>query len=73
MVVTEAKRVCDDTRIDVLCYDVYETDYGSKEKFWIYSNQCATKDEAIRNVDEWVRRIKTYAAMLKKQIEELEK
>ena len=71
MIITEAKKVCDGTRIDVLCYEPYETDYGTKEKRWVYSDQCRSKEQAIKNIDEWVARIKTYAEMLKKQVKEM--
>jgi hypothetical protein len=72
MIVTEARKVCDDTRIDVLCYEPYETDYGAREKHWIYSDQCRSKEQAIKNINDWVERIKTYAKILKEQVENLE-
>lgn len=72
MIIIKAKRIVDNL-IDVQCYQLSCNEYGTEQKYWIYSNQCATKDEAIRNVDEWVSRIKTYAEMLKIQIKELNK
>lgn len=70
MIEIQAKRIVDNL-IDVQCYQRSCNEYGTEQKHWIYSGQFATKDEAIRNVDEWVSRIKTYAEMLKKQIEDL--
>lgn len=72
MIVTKAIKVVDG-RIDVLCYQQTQNEYGSEGKYWIYSDQCNSKEEALKHIDEWVKRIQTYAELLRTQVEELEK
>ena len=72
MIITKAVKVVDD-RIDVLCYDLNRNEYGTEQKYWIYSDQCNSKEEALKHIDEWVKRIQTYAELLKIQIKDLEK
>ena len=70
MIVTQAKRVVDNL-IDVQCYQTSRNEYGTEQKYWIYSDQCHSKEQAIKNIDNWVKDINTYAEMLKIQIMEL--
>ena len=61
-----------DNLIDVQCYELSHNEYGTEQKYWIYSDQCDSKEEAIKNIDNWVKKIQTYADMLKIQIKEIE-
>lgn len=70
MIVTQAKRIVDNL-IDVQCYQRSCNEYGTEQKYWIYSDQCRSKEQAIKNIDNWVKNINTYAEMLKIQVEEL--
>ena len=72
MIITEAKRIVDN-RIDVLCYRQTQNEYGSEGKYWIYSDQCDSKEEALNHIEEWVKQIQEYAEMLKTKIKDLEK
>lgn len=72
MIITKAVKVVDD-RIDVLCYELSRNEYGTEQKYWIYSDQCDSKEAALKHIDEWVKRIQTYAELLRTQVKELEK
>lgn len=61
-----------DNLIDAQCYELSHNEYGTEQKYWIYSDQCRSKEEAIKNIDSWVKKIQTYADMLKIQIKEIE-
>lgn len=72
MINIQVKRVIDNL-IDIQCYDLSHNEYGSEQKYWIYSDQCRSKEQAIKNIDNWVKNINSYAEMLKMQVEELDK
>ena len=72
MIITKAVKVVDN-RIDVLCYDLSHNEYGTEHKHWIYSDQCDSKEAALKHIDDWVNRIQNYAELLKIQVKELEK
>lgn len=70
MLITRARRVVDN-RIDVECFETSHNEYGTEHKHWIYSNQCRSKEEAIKNIDEWVKKIQAYADTLKLKVKEI--
>lgn len=70
MIKTRVKRVVDN-RIDVQCYDSSCNEYGTEHKHWIYSDQCSSKEQAIKDIDNWVKNINAYAETLKTQIRRL--
>lgn len=71
MIATQAKRIVDNL-IDVQCYQINRDEYGTEQKYWFYSDQCCSKEQAIKNIDNWVNNIKTYAEALKIQVRELD-
>lgn len=71
MLITRVRRVVDN-RIDIECFELSHNEYGTEHKHWIYSNQCRSKEEAIKSIDDWVKRIQSYANILKLQLKEIE-
>lgn len=72
MIVTEVRKIVDGI-IDVTCYSISQNEYGTTSGYYIYCNQSKSKEEALKDINEWQNTMNRYAEILKKKVKELEK